>query len=114
MTLFLQTLWAQDRYQVKTGYDPVTDIISENYETGAFLIYDCAEKHWVCVLETYYLSCEERRKMDEKNSEEIFHSCAPIGKFPNKFSCFQRQLFLTTQNHGDRFCIKDSWKLKIP
>ena len=106
-------LMADDQLRVKLTYDPVVDIISEKYEAGSYLIYDCVEKYWVCVLESYYKLCEEQRKTELVLSEEPFHSCAPIGKFPNKISCFQRQLFLTTHNHGQRFCVKDSWKKKV-
>lgn len=93
------------------GFDPKTDLIAHNYEAGAYLIYDCQEKHWVCVLESYYLECQKQRQLDNMSKSD-FHLCAPIEAFPTKKSCFQRQLFLTTQNHGTRFCIKDQWKSK--
>ena len=92
-------------------YDPLVDDISEKYEAGAYLIYDCEEKHWVCVLEPYFKICREKREKDLLNQSYLY-SCAPIGEFPNKKSCFQRQLFLTTHNYGARFCVKDYWKSK--
>lgn len=88
------------------------DAISENYDAGSWLIYDCEEKHWTCVLESNYRECEEKRKKDFNLPNEVYHSCAPIGQFPTKRSCFQRQLFMVSQNYGQRFCIKDSWKNK--
>ncbi|MFP5385656.1 MAG: hypothetical protein ACLGHN_06220 [Bacteriovoracia bacterium] len=88
------------------------DIISEEYEAGPFLIYDCKDKHWVCVQPSYYENCKTLRKNDLAQREGLYHTCAPVGKFPTKKSCFQRQLFLTTHNHGNRFCIKDKWKEK--
>lgn len=100
-----------DQAKVLSGYDPVTDIIADNYEAGPFLIYDCDQKHWVCVLESYYKDCQEKRHRDAEHGT-FYHSCAPIGKFPTKKSCFQRILFLTTHHHGTRFCIKDEWKTK--
>lgn len=109
--LFSMVSWAQVRDKSPAGFDPKTDIIAENYEAGPFLIYDCEEKHWTCVMEPYFKECEEKRTRDLA-SKEITHSCAPIGKFPTKKSCFQRQLFLTTHNHGTRFCLKDNWKEK--
>jgi len=111
--IFSLKVFADDQLQVKLTYDPLVDEIADNYQAGPYLIYDCIEKHWVCVLEPYYTSCQEQRKKDLDLAEEFSHSCAPIGKFPNKVSCFQRQLFLTTHDHGDRFCIKDEWKQKI-
>jgi hypothetical protein len=94
------------------GFDPKTDIIADNYDAGAFLIYDCKEKHWTCVTEEFYTECKEKRSRDLASLEDTKHSCAPIGSFPTKRSCFQRQLFLTTHNHGERFCVKDEWKSK--
>ena len=93
------------------GFDPRTDIISEKYEAGAYLIYDCVEKHWVCVMENFYKDCQEQRALDIKEKKPIL-SCAPIGAFPVKKSCFQRQLYMTTHNHGTRFCIHEDFKEK--
>lgn len=105
------SLWAQEE-KLSTGFDARRDIISDKYEAGAFLIYDCEDHHWVCVLEPYYKACEEKRSLELLKSDALFHSCAPVGEFPNKWSCFQRQLFLTTHEHGNRFCVRDEWKSK--
>lgn len=101
---------AQER-QTALVSDLREDIISDDYQAGAFLIYNCEKKHWVCVLENYYKECQDQRAQDNKN-RGTFHTCAPIGKFPSKKSCFQRVLYLTSHNHGDRFCLKDQWKEK--
>lgn len=93
------------------GYDPRVDEISDNYEAGPYLIYDCQAGHWVCVLAPYYLSCQQQREKDLK-SGSLSLSCAPMGEFLNKKSCFQQQLFLVGQAQGNRFCISDSWKQK--
>jgi hypothetical protein len=85
------------------------DNITDKYFAGAFLIYDCKEKHWVCVLQEDYKDCEaDRKKAQIKNEREL--PCAPIGEFPSKRSCFQRQLFLAGQAHGHRFCLLDDMK----
>jgi hypothetical protein len=97
--------------KIPAGFDPDTDVISENYEAGKYLIYDCEAKHWACIGESDYKDCQERRR-DDKNVGSYYHSCAPLGIFPTKKSCFQRQSFLITHNHGYRFCIKDGWKDK--
>jgi hypothetical protein len=103
--------FADSGEKIVNGYDPKVDIISENYEAGPFLIYDCQEGHWTCVLESYYKDCEEKRAKDV-HEKKLELSCAPIGELPNKKSCFQKQLFLVSQNHGTRFCIGDDWKQK--
>ena len=103
-------LKAQDG-KILNGYDPITDDISEKYEAGPYLIYDCQSQSWICVLQSYYENCQTSRDKDLKENL-VNLSCAPIGEFPNKKSCFQRQLFLASQSHGVRFCIADSWKKK--
>lgn len=92
-------------------FNPRTDIIADNYEAGPYLIYDCQEKHWTCVSEPFYRNCEEQRKKSTQESLDV-HPCAPIGLFPTKKSCYQRILFLTTHNHGNRFCIKEDLRTK--
>jgi hypothetical protein len=92
-------------------FDPRTDIISEKYEAGAYLIYDCQDKHWVCVLEEYYRDCESQRSQD-LSMNKLDLRCAPMGQLPTKQSCFQRQLYVSGQNYGQRFCVGDSWKEK--
>lgn len=106
------TQFAFSQEKELAGFDPKTDIISDKYEAGAFLIYDCEEKHWVCVLKDFYDACSENRKMDLVTGISPLHTCAPIGEFPTKKSCFQRQLFLTGHNHGAQFCVKEKWKNK--
>ena len=94
---------------VPPDYEPRTDNISEKYFAGAFLIYDCEEKHWVCVLKEDFATCNEKRAKSISGREKQL-PCAPIGEFPTKKSCFQRQLYLSGQAHGNRFCILDELK----
>lgn len=109
LILFSTSLSAYEIYP--NGYDATRDVIAENYEAGPFLIYDCKEGHYVCVLSDYYKKCEADRA-DDLIGRKLNLSCAPIGEFPNKKSCFQRQLFMTSQAYGPRFCISDYWKQK--
>lgn len=111
MTFIPTFIWADSRPKFLNGYDPSTDVISENYEAGPFLIYDCVEKHWVCVLESYYKECQSLREEDQL-LKKLDLRCSPFSEFPNKKSCFQRQLYLTGQNVGANFCIGDDWKQK--
>ena len=94
-----------------SGYDPKVDVIAENYEAGAYLIYDCEEKHWTCVLESYYKACQDSRAEDLKLNKTSVR-CAPFGSYPTKKSCFQHQLFMVSHNHGTRFCVGDVVKQK--
>jgi hypothetical protein len=89
------------------------DNISEKYFAGAFLIYDCEEKHFVCVLPEDYKTCEDQREKAIKNKEKYL-PCAPLGEFPTKRSCFQRDLYLVGLAHGNRFCLLDELKKEEP
>ncbi len=104
--------FAQESGRYSNNFDVMTDIISEEYEAGPWLIYDCEKKNWVCVMEEFSKNCEEKREKEKKDPELLRHSCANVGSFPNKKSCFQRQLYLTTHHHGSRFCVKEEWKQK--
>lgn len=108
--IFLTLLLAQFALAVDE-FKPQEDIISEKYEAGHFLIYNCEEKHWVCVRDEQKNECEDEI-LEAKQSNPVNLPCASFGKFPTKQSCFQRQLFLVSNNFGDRFCINDSWKEK--
>jgi hypothetical protein len=110
--LLTSHLLADSGEKVLNGYDGRVDVISENYEAGPFLIYDCIEKHYTCVLEEYYKECGEKRAKDVHERKEML-SCAPISEHLNKKSCFQKQLFIVSQNHGTRFCVGEEWKQKL-
>lgn len=90
-------------------FNVVKDKIAENYWAGAYLMYDCEEGHWVCVLKEDYQVCVDKREK-AKLAKEKHLPCAPIGEFPTKRSCFQRELFLTGRAHGHRFCLLDALK----
>lgn len=94
---------------IPKDFEMSKDKISEKYLAGAFLIYDCEEKHWVCVLKEDSDICKERREKAISTGEKNL-PCAPIGEFPTKKSCFQRQLYLIGQAHGFRFCLLDQFK----
>lgn len=98
--------------KIVTGFDPSKDVLADDYEAGEFLIYDCEEKHWTCVLESYYQDCQAKRAKDLENPNSYDHTCVPVETFPNKRACFQRQLFLVTNNYSQRFCQKEEWKEK--
>ena len=109
--LISPTILADDGDKILNGYDPKVDIISEKYEAGQHLIYDCEAGHYVCVLESYYKECDEKRNKD-LHDKKVNLSCASIATLPNKKSCFQKQLFMVSQNHGNKFCVHPDWKQK--
>lgn len=92
-------------------FDPRRDVISDDYEAGAFLIYNCEQQHWVCVLEEYYEKCQQMREQDARFKKE-FARCAPVKEFDVKFSCFQEQLRLVSNVDSARLCVLENWKSK--
>lgn len=100
---------AEEEKSTPDDFNPAADNISDKYYAGSWLIYDCQEGHWVCVLEEFYRSCEEDRKKSISAKEKHL-PCAPVGEFPTKRSCFQRELYLTGHAHGHRFCLLDELK----
>ena len=102
---------AQAFDRIKAGYDPVVDEIADNYEAGAFLIYNCVDKHWTCVLKSYHDQCKAQFNHDRFGGK-INLRCVPFDEAPTKKSCFQKQLYLVSQSHGTRFCVNDRWKEK--
>lgn len=100
---------AGDAPEVPVDFNLGQDQISEKYFAGSWLIYDCEEKHWVCVLKEDFDLCESSREAAKKSFSKNL-PCAPIGNFPTKRSCFQRELFLAGNAHGDRFCLLDEKK----
>lgn len=111
LVLFSEAFAANDGEKVLAGFDAKTDLIADNYEAGRFLLYDCEEGHWVCVTEPFFQECEQKRAHDI-TTKKVKARCAPLGSFPTKKSCFQRELFLTSQAHGAKFCILKDWKEK--
>jgi hypothetical protein len=107
--LALVSVHAKEEEAVPDDFNPAVDNISDKYYAGSWLIYDCKEGHWVCVLEEYYKTCEDERKQGITAKEKHL-PCAPIGGFPTKRSCFQRELYLTGNAHGNRFCLLDELK----
>ena len=94
-----------------TGFDPRRDVLSADYLAGPFLIYDCQNKHWVCVMEEFFEECRQLREEDKRFNKDTAR-CAPVGEFAVKFSCFQEQLRLTTNVDPSRLCVLENWKRK--
>lgn len=110
LLLTMSVAFAEEVDKVEPAdFNPAADNISEKYFAGAFLIYDCEEGHFVCVYPEDYKACESKRAEAIKKKEKNL-PCAPIGEFPTKRSCFQRDLYLAGQAHGRRFCLLDQLK----
>jgi len=108
---FTNQIFSDSGAKYLNGHDPRVDVISEKYDAGPFLIYNCKDQHYVCVMADSNKDCEDQRAQ-AIHEKKLEMDCAPVAEFPNKKSCFQQQLFLVSQNHGTRFCIGPDWKTK--
>lgn len=89
----------------------IPNSISEEYNSGPYLIYNCLKQYWVCVSEENFKECQEERLQDITDSRAR-SKCAPVKKFVTEKSCFERQLYLVSQNYGDRICVLEQWRQK--
>lgn len=85
--------------------------ISEAYNSGPYLIFNCQNQHWVCVTEDNFKECQSER-IEDIALARARSSCAPVKRFVTERSCFERQLYLISQNYGDRICVLDEWRQK--
>lgn len=100
---------AQMREKFLEEFDPLSDRISDEYDAGPYLIYDCQKEHYVCVVQENFETCQSKKMEDLKN-DSLVHRCAPLGKLTTKKACFQKQLFMVSNNAGKPFCTKEEWK----
>ena len=84
--------------------DPNLDAL---YQRGAYLVYDCYSKHWVCTQELEYKRCMNDRKEALLDFKEQL-PCAYLDKFTLEKDCFQRQQELTDRGHQTQFCFHPS------
>lgn len=89
-------LYEQSRYDVGLQ-------ISEVYNQGPFLIYDCQGSFWACVSEEGNNICVEGRDAT-KNVGADFYPCAPIQRYATIEDCEVVQSDLVERNLSDEIC----------
>jgi hypothetical protein len=83
--------------------------LSDRYDRGVHLIYDCKEKHWVCTTKALSQYCEKTRKRAIENYEYSL-PCAPFKGFENEKDCNLKQLEFTHKGHIQSYCFHDKVK----
>lgn len=81
--------------------DPYLSVL---YQRGSFLIYNCADKHWVCTARPEFVGCIEARNESLKDNEANL-PCAPIREFDSEKDCVAHQASLVNAQTENRFCI---------
>jgi hypothetical protein len=78
--------------------------ISERYYRGRYLIYDCKDRHYVCVNLPSFYNCQEQRQkeIDEKT---VLFSCAPLKQFKSQKECFDTNYALIHRVTNKSFCV---------
>ena len=63
-------------------------VISLNYVSGPYLIYQCQNKHFACISKFNYESCVERRETAIRLKMRTL-PCAPLRVFENVDECLK-------------------------
>lgn len=93
-------------------FDTARDEFSDKYMAGPHLVYDCEDKHWVCVDEDNKKDCvddREQRELDKFRSLK----CTYARTFDDKPSCFQFQRnMVNSANIPEWSCTVSKWRVK--
>ena len=87
--------------------DPFMDAY---YQRGAYLVYDCRTRHWVCTQELEHKRCINQRKEALLDYKTIL-PCAHFDLFKKRKDCKSKQQQLTNAAKYEQFCLHPS-KLK--
>lgn len=77
--------------------------LSTKYTKGAYLLYDCYDKHWVCTDKLEAENCEEKRR-EGILEHDLRLPCAVLKKHETNSSCIDHQKWVTDQNFTIIFC----------
>ena len=72
-------------------FDSAKDEISDKYMAGPHLVYDCEDKHWVCIADEEKKECVEGRDLSRLKKGRSL-KCTYFKSFEDKSGCFQAQL----------------------
>lgn len=108
MSLGGKSLWGRDIFSGTRVFNqkfesPIDDRISYDYRRGPYLIYNCEEKHYVCVEKENYRECHIKRDFALK-MKLISMPCAPIKKYEDVAKCTLQHKALINKSHFKGFC----------
>ena len=96
--------WAQAQTNPVEGFDPKRDYLSNKYVAGTGLIYDCEDKHWVCVEQSIFETCKADNAKDiEAGRTEL--SCVATQLYGTKKECFARHREVIVRGDVPRTCL---------
>ena len=85
--------------------------ISEIYREGAFLIYDCQDRHFACVDQKGFGYCSDLRQ-SAMSLKKYDLPCAPLKEFSSMDECVQMQYRLIYSVVDKGFCIRQADLIK--
>lgn len=94
------SLFAQD----SADFDETRYQISDKYQSGNHLIYDCDDMHWVCVIKEDFDNCYSRTAKALRTGRHRL-DCVSESEYESPKDCHKRQLELVKESFYPRFCI---------
>ena len=83
--------------------------LSDRYQRGSYLVYDCKEMHWVCTAKAEFDRCKQLRdKALELKLNNL--QCADFEKFASVDECIKHLTWQTNYQPQHRFCIGEQLK----
>ncbi|EQC50589.1 hypothetical protein [Bacteriovorax sp. DB6_IX] len=77
--------------------------LTQEFNRGEYLVYDCRTKHFICVNRAGQKLCLEMlENSKEVGSQERY--CLPIRKFKDQLTCFRKQYEVSQKTSMEKFC----------
>ncbi len=78
--------------------------IDLKYRAGGYLIYDCADQHFVCVDSRGFSQCQLDREFSREN-ERLILACSPLKRFESFELCLDELYRLMHQASAKTICL---------
>jgi hypothetical protein len=101
--LLVSSLWARNYTNSQ---------IADNYIEGEYLIYDCAQKHWVCAAQSGQQRCNQQREVAKENNKGTW-PCVVVNKYNQTKSCHQFLQQITDDPVYSSFCHRFDFRHKL-
>jgi len=90
--------------EVGVDFAQQDSFMSDLYQKGAYLVYDCERLHWVCTGAEEFNQCAKRRKEAMILKDENL-SCAYFAPYSSRSACHKKQIEMTNRGTYPRFCL---------
>ncbi len=110
LLLTLPVSWAVAEEAMEFDFNK--DSLSDKWYAGPNLIYDCEDKHWVCVTKVDLVKCTELRRLALKSGKREL-DCVPGDVFERREECLDRQKHLISGAKYPRVCLHPSERSRL-